>query len=183
MKTYITSDLHFGHKNVMKYCPTHRPFTSVDAMNEGLIDIWNAQVQPKDHIYHLGDFGFMGNQELEKILNRLNGRIYFIMGNHDPRKNTSLKLFTDRGEWVKYYHEFRYKTQNDDVKINMMHYPILEWNTKYHGAIHFHGHCHGNRGQSIQKNSLDVGFDAHGKILEFDEAIHLARTLNPDTVL
>lgn len=177
-KQYITSDLHFGHKNIMKYCPKYRNFNSVDEMNDALIKIWNSTVGPDDEIYHLGDFGFMGNQKLAEILDRLNGKIYFVLGNHDPKKNTSRKLLEDRGEWVKDYHEFCLKTSSESVKINMFHYPILEWNSKFRDAIHFHGHCHGNRGQSIQKNSLDVGFDAHGKILTLSEAINLARTLS-----
>lgn len=59
MKYYI-SDLHFGHKNVIKYC--NRPFKNTDEMREGLISRWNSKVKPSDTVYILGDM-FYGAKE------------------------------------------------------------------------------------------------------------------------
>ena len=39
---YFTSDLHLGHKNVLKLC--NRPFSSIEEMDACLIDNWNSRV-------------------------------------------------------------------------------------------------------------------------------------------
>lgn len=80
---FFTSDTHFYHRNIMKYC--NRPFETVEEMNKTLINNWNAVVKENDIVFHLGDFGFAGSQEINDILNRLNGKIYLIMGNHDRK--------------------------------------------------------------------------------------------------
>ena len=43
---YYTSDLHFGHRNVLKF--DNRPFANVDEMDLVLIENWNNRVQPDD---------------------------------------------------------------------------------------------------------------------------------------
>ena len=78
---FFTSDTHFNHTNIIQYC--QRPFKSTDEMNEAMIDNWNSIVGEDDTVFHLGDFCLGGAAEWNKILNRLNGRIYLILGNHD----------------------------------------------------------------------------------------------------
>lgn len=79
--TFFTSDTHFNHANIIRFC--NRPFNDVEQMNETLIANWNRVVQPEDTVFHLGDFCLGGSVEWTKILNRLNGKIYLILGNHD----------------------------------------------------------------------------------------------------
>lgn len=52
-------------------------------MNETIIANWNSVVGPDDIIFHLGDFCLGGSAEWINVLNRLNGKIYLIAGNHD----------------------------------------------------------------------------------------------------
>lgn len=92
MNTWVTSDMHFGHANIIKYC--NRPFSDVDRMNEVLIHNWNQRVKEDDIVYHLGDFCFKGGVEggISKPQyweNQLNGKIIHIKGNHD--RNNHLK--------------------------------------------------------------------------------------------
>ena len=94
---YFTSDLHFSHYNIIKYC--NRPFESVDKMNNILINNWNKIVKENDEVYILGDITLGDN---EKYLNRLKGSKYLIKGNHDKiRTHENLK-------WVKDYYELKY---------------------------------------------------------------------------
>ena len=80
-KVFFTSDTHFNHTNIIQYC--QRPFKSTDEMNEAIIDNWNSVVGEEDTVFHLGDFCLGSSAEWNKILNRLNGKIYLILGNHD----------------------------------------------------------------------------------------------------
>jgi len=81
MKIWFTSDPHYYHANVIKYCD--RPYNSVEHMNESLIANWNAVVAPEDTVYCLGDFSF-APRSVELFSQRLNGTKYLVPGNHDP---------------------------------------------------------------------------------------------------
>lgn len=80
MTTYFTSDQHFGHHNIIKFCD--RPYANVDEMSHDLISRYNAIVKPEDIVYHLGDFS-LDERVVPVILPRLNGTKYLIAGNHD----------------------------------------------------------------------------------------------------
>ena len=78
---YVTSDTHFGHASIIKYC--HRPFPNVERMDKVLINNWNKTVNKNDIVYHLGDFALGSKSYKQKILAELNGNIILIRGNHD----------------------------------------------------------------------------------------------------
>ena len=78
---FFTADLHLGHENVIQFCK--RPFATTDEMDEALIGNWNSTVKAKDEVYILGDLTMRPAAEAHSYLTRLNGRKYFIRGNHD----------------------------------------------------------------------------------------------------
>ena len=80
---YLTSDQHFNNYNILKYQADTRPFGSVAEMNEALIRRWNSVVKPDDTVYVLGDFIMGVAEKAQDILDRLNGNIKLIRGNHD----------------------------------------------------------------------------------------------------
>ena len=127
MKLYVTSDTHFNHKNIIKYC--NRPFNDIYEMNEALINNWNSVVTQNDIIYHLGDFGFGTKEELQEIFDRLNGEKYLIMGNHDKKGR---KYYQDLG-FIEVY-----KTKYELDKYILSHEPIIVPNNK----INIFGHIH-----------------------------------------
>lgn len=81
---FFTSDLHFGHKNIIKFC--NRPWDTTEEMDEALIANWNSVVGDNDIVFDLGDFAFATNRRWKDILERLNGRHYLILGNHEINK-------------------------------------------------------------------------------------------------
>ena len=56
METFFIADCHFGHKNIIKYCD--RPYSSVEEMDETILNNINKTVFPSDTLYILGDFTF-----------------------------------------------------------------------------------------------------------------------------
>ena len=82
MNTFVTADLHLGHANIIKYCK--RPFDNVVQMNVHVVNNWNKNIRPNDHVYLIGDLSF----HPEDWIPKLNGKIIFIKGNHDRFKHT-----------------------------------------------------------------------------------------------
>lgn len=149
--TFFTSDNHFGHKAIKRFCPDTRHGSDWKEMNELMIQIWNKTVRPNDTVYTLGDFSFMSTEDTIKVLQRLNGRIHLILGNHDHWVNTESKTYF---ESVGHYNELKMGVK----KVVMFHYPIVEFNKMHHGAYHLHGHTHGN--YTHPGRGFDVGIDA-----------------------
>ena len=158
---YVTSDLHFGHKNIMSYCPkTRGQYKDVDHMNSDMIKMWNKLVLPEDHTYILGDVSFASVQQTTSILHSLNGTKTLVIGNHD-RKFLKHQEFLDCFVLVKDY----LMISHNKIGVALFHYPIAEWDCAHKGAVHLHGHCHGSISGLEQYRCKDVGFDATGKIV------------------
>lgn len=81
MSIWFTSDPHFSHENIIKYC--NRPFENAEEMNKFLIKSYNRYVKPGDILYFLGDIGFDKSQEIKEVLSKINGTKILILGNHD----------------------------------------------------------------------------------------------------
>ena len=84
-----------------------------------MIENWNSVVKPGDDVYELGDFAFATEDQILNILNRLNGNIHLIFGNHDKQIKKSQKI-RDKYKWCKDYYELNI----DNQMICMMHYPL-----------------------------------------------------------
>ena len=89
---FVISDLHLGHANIIRYCS--RPFShdAVDEMDHVLIKNWNYTVKPADRIFHIGDLCYGPDaKHPSEYLQRLNGKISIMEGNHDE-KNTDANI-------------------------------------------------------------------------------------------
>ncbi|RTK92210.1 MAG: hypothetical protein EKK61_05750 [Rickettsiales bacterium] len=159
---YFTSDLHFFHKNILKF--TKRPFENLEEMHESIIENWNSIITNSDTVYHLGDLHFEYSNstidEFLKIMGRLNGKIFFIKGNHD--REITFKLLKETYPKFDYinspYYELKVKNYCKE-KIVLCHYPITFWNGGDRGSIHLHGHTH-NCFNPEEGRILDVGYDS-----------------------
>lgn len=167
-KLWFTSDLHFGHRNVIRFC--NRPFVDEKEMGSKLIENWNSVVRENDIVFVLGDvFWFNDSYSIKRVLNQLKGIIYIIPGNHDnfesyhrvidnPRFilcDDIIQVFLEGVEGKKIY------------ELWLSHYPLMTWPHRDNGAINLFGHIHShpNRTEGVDqdlplhKNQCDVGTD------------------------
>jgi len=143
-KVFAISDLHLGHANIITHC-NHRPFNSVEDMDETIIANWNSVVGENDIVINLGDFVWRSDQ-LQKILNRLNGKQIFIIGNHDRRSSVEkAEKHTDKLLFVGDMVEIRY----NGFRFLACHYPLASWSGNYNDLYHIYGHTHDNE-QTIE---------------------------------
>lgn len=87
-KIYVWSDIHFFHKNIIKYC--NRPYPNVELMNQCLIGNYLNVVNPEDVVIFGGDIGFGPEHKINEILNQLPGYKIQIVGNHDMHRDGKL---------------------------------------------------------------------------------------------
>ena len=159
-KLFFTSDSHWSHFNICKYC--HRPFQSRSEMDQTLIKNWNEVVPEDGIVVHCGDFMLPHNEDIKeynRYLYQLNGRILLLRGNHDRAsldwENDKLIAVRDQAMIVV-----------DGVKIFAQHYPCAVFNGDYHVYGHVHtlsdGICYGIDGdvkKVMKRTTYDVGVD------------------------
>lgn len=161
---FFTADTHLGHTKIIYYC--NRPFSSIEEMNEKIIENWNNVVGPSDTVYHLGDFSFGNPYPYRK---RLNGRVELILGNHD-RKELCRDVFD------KVYDLKSIKIENKTIVLS--HFAMRVWPKSHFNSFHLYGHSHGIL-EPFGK-SFDVGVDANGfSPVSFDTVKHIMECL-PD---
>lgn len=161
IRVFFTSDTHFNHTNIIDYC--QRPFRNVYDMNETIIANWNNIVGPDDIVFHLGDCCLGGADEWNRILDRLNGKICLILGNHDL-KNIRQGLI-DRFKHA----AMLMCIQIGKKKIYLNHFPYLCFDGGYNNDVwQLFGHVHSrpsntgidaSRLQYLYPTQLDVGVD------------------------
>lgn len=123
---WFYSDPHFGHKNILKYCP--RPFQNLEEMERGLIEAYNAVVKPFDIVYFLGDVFFCGTIKAKEILKKLNGYKILIRGNHDFKPEKMREIGFDE------VHE-QLKVEIEGVKLKLCHFPYKPYTGDLHPSV------------------------------------------------
>lgn len=173
MATWFTADLHFGHGNIIDYC--RRPFGDVDAMNQALIDNWNAFVDPDDTVWVLGDFALGSLAESLPLAARLHGDKILVPGNHD-------RCWHGRGRradgWAGRYRDAGFDDVVDGpTRITIGDRSVLASHFPYEGDSHgddrfvdhrpvdeggwlLHGHVHESWAQNDRM--INVGVDVAG---------------------
>ena len=139
-KIFFTSDLHFGHENVIRF--DNRPFNTVEEMDEEMIKRWNAKVGKGDIVYVLGDFIWKAaTNEAVSIIRRLNGQIILIKGNHDRFLHNAAAKKALAG--IKDYDDICVTLEDGTTRRCILsHYFIPFYNGHRYQAIHLHGHSH-----------------------------------------
>ena len=183
MKTWIASDLHINHLNILKYCPDRwcnsrklesPDWSDVDSMNEKIISNWNSTVSPEDDVYILGDVCMGQIDKAPTYIRRLNGKKYLIAGNHDRTLRKLIKHNPENEDlfmWIRDYHSFYYGKGKQKNGIVMSHFPISHWDEMNKGAIMFHGHTHGTP-TGLSGRIKDIGIDTNNLFpYNFDDLV------------
>lgn len=162
-KVWFTSDLHFHHRNICKYC--NRPYNSLEEMHEALITNWNSVVKEDDTVFLLGDMGFCGYEKLKELLSRLNGSIILVTGNHDAPSvvqhllNDGILFAASNLCSVTIIGD----DECPDQQLTLCHFPMIDWYDKERGAWMVHGHQHQlPNTPSCSVKHWDVGVDKNG---------------------
>ena len=171
-KVYITSDTHFGHKNIVRGVTnwrtqdgeipveSTRDFQTIEQMNQRLIDGINHFVGQDDTLIMLGDISFGGFDNIGIFLERLVcHNIHLILGNHDTHIERDRDFVRGRFLSVQHYSEVNIEGQD----FVLCHYPLQSWHGLNKGVIHLHGHSHlGVNKKFGNGKKMDVGVDGNG---------------------
>lgn len=127
-KKWVISDLHLGHKNILKYSGPLRGGTTPEEHDRWIVEQWNSVVKKSDLVYLLGDVAM--NKESLHLVKRLKGQKVLIRGNHDiePAK-IYLEYFTNVHGLYSHKGTFW-----------LSHAPIHP--AELRGRINIHGHVH-----------------------------------------
>ena len=144
MTNRYISDLHFGHKNIIRL--ENRPFENLAEMHSKMISNWNSVVEPDDDTWIVGDF--IGGQKIHSeavkiIVNQLNGRKHLVLGNHD---SDAFKVWTWQSLGFTSVHTVcKVEEYNDEVWL--AHHPDARerYNLPKYVTL-FHGHTHSQGG-------------------------------------
>lgn len=133
----MLSDLHWGHKNIIKY---RREFETPQQHDEYILDNILSTVTKRDTLWLLGDicFDYSG---LEKILKvgRLVNSLHLILGNHDTdstRRQSLIKTLMSCSDVSSVHSLYKYK------HTWLSHAPIHP--DELRGKYNIHGHTHGH---------------------------------------
>lgn len=175
---WFTSDLHFGHANLMQYEPKRQQLgTTIYDVDATIISRIREKVKPGDTLYILGDVGLTDDGYLKRCLECLDCKLVLVMGNHDRR---TLKHYLKLGFDMVCY-EMKMKIAGQFVWLN--HYPyrkpwwkvIFPWQFRekdrhkrpvnrghwlLHGHIHTGGALVGDGGWKLRGQQINVGVDA-----------------------
>lgn len=167
MATWLTSDLHLFHKNIIKYC--NRPFCDEYEMNASIVDTWNSVVSADDRVIIVGDLTAGLNRreaELADIIRSLKGRKILVRGNHDHLK-AQWYLESGIDEVVRFIHE---------DGILYIHKPATEMNVetiqqqkRLSPRLIVHGHIHEERPNI--PGHFNVAWDRHRRMINHEEIL------------
>ncbi len=137
-KNYFIADPHWGHYNILSFTDDNdvlvRPFSSIEEMDDLIIDNINKEIRVCDKLYILGDVAI--NRRCLSILDRINTKKrILIRGNHDIFK---LKDYTP------YFKDVRAYKVMPKHGIIFSHIPIHEVQLEGRFSLNVHGHMHHN---------------------------------------
>lgn len=136
---WVISDTHFGHDNILAYCPWRQTWaTTVQEHDAALITAWRERVQPNDWVLHLGDVALGPKEHAATIRQQLTGRIIVVRGNHDRSMvamraagydlvHSAIRISHEGNQWIGRHNPAAFSVREAGASKRLLH-----------------GHCHGN---------------------------------------
>lgn len=130
---YFTSDTHYGHENIIRFCG--RPYVDVHEMNADLVHRAAGALGNGDELWHLGDVALGRLDETLPHLAEIAADVTLVAGNHDrchpsngPRSERFVEVYRAkcrRRELI--LTDTRLTLANGD-QIQVSHFPYAEPN-------------------------------------------------------
>ena len=157
-KIWVTSDLHFDHDKEFIWGP--RGYASVEEMNKEQLRKFNETVGPEDDVYICGDSMLGGSDAGRSWVSQLNGKLHFVLGNHDT--NTRIEFYRSLPQTVEVVYATLFKAAGRSWYLS--HYPTMTANFgELKGQpINLAGHTHSpDKWEHIATGTYNIAVDAH----------------------
>jgi calcineurin-like phosphoesterase family protein len=153
---WLISDMHFGHANIIKFTRHDgtwlRPFSSVEEMDEHMIDNWNRVVNAKDRVLIKGNHDIFPAEEYLSYVDDVRG--YHVLDgmllSHIPVHPDSLQRFGCNIHGHLHYREVLINDKVDpryfNVSVERVNYTPISFEECKHiikfrgGHVGFHEH-------------------------------------------
>jgi calcineurin-like phosphoesterase family protein len=176
---WFTSDLHFGHENIIKFCD--RPFTDLHHMHTTIVNNINNLVGQDDELWILGDLAMGLLTNTLPITKRIIGKVHLVAGNHDrvhpysgvSKSENMIPTYMELANLESLCRTNATLVLSNGLEVAVSHFPYLieekrshkedkfaKWRLKDEGDWILHGHTHGT--WRMKERQIDVGIDAWG---------------------
>lgn len=184
---YFTSDMHYGHGNVIKY--SNRPFMdqfeqyeydkarekltpaefrefdrrfkispeTVTRMDEEMIARHNSKVPPNGIVYYVGDVSFHKSVEHTVSILKRLNGTKYLITGNHDKHIIKDPAFRACFGWIRDLTEIKHENQS----IVLCHYAMLTWNKSHYKTWMLHGHSHGSLPVDMNTYRMDVGVDCN----------------------
>ena len=160
-RVWLTSDLHFGHKNIITY--SDRPFGSVVEMTQAHLAL--LRKVPADELLIIAGDVALGNlEEAIELLRSIPCRKVLVAGNHDMTRDGKFR-YQRAPDLFDAVVPFLHWQGGLGRLVMVTHYPVVgTMHDASTSVINFHGHLHQLRmADSTLVKYVNVGWDAaHG---------------------
>ena len=172
---WFSSDLHFFHDRAFIYEP--RGFSSVEEMNEVLLENFNKEISDSDQVYLLGDLMLGNTEEGLKLLKSIKGFKWIIIGNHDTGSRILKYNELFNCEVIGYASLQTFSKRN---RLYLSHYPTIMGNFEEKKKTCLHGHTHSkDKLQYIGNGCINVAVDAwDNKPVHMDEVLKIKSSIS-----
>lgn len=153
---YYTSDLHFGHTNILKY--EKSPFKTIEERDLTIIKNINERCNEDDVLYIIGDIALKYSKYVSDLIKLIKPHKWLIKGNHDRVFLKGLRKVE-----VPTFTISDYEVIDDNGRnVVLFHYPIFNWDGQKYGYYHIYGHVHDKpQFQLNVKNSFNAYIKLH----------------------